>query len=58
MPVHEIGIHEQVLDDFRNIINTFRGASRDEQSSPAFLQLQHTISSVQAIIEEIKGLSL
>lgn len=57
MPIHDISIHEQVLDDFRKILNTFRGVSRDEKSSPPFLQLQHTISCVQAIIEEIRGLS-
>ncbi|WP_434627100.1 tyrosine-type recombinase/integrase [Chromobacterium sp. CV08] len=55
MPVHEIRIHEQVLSDFRGIVLFFHESSRGDKNSPAYLQLQHTISSVEAIIEELRG---
>ncbi|MCP1290345.1 site-specific integrase [Chromobacterium sp. S0633] len=54
MPIHEIGIHEQVLSDFRNIVRFFYDSSRGDKNSPAYLQLQRTISSVEAIIEELR----
>lgn len=54
MPIHEIHVHEQVLSDFRDIVHFFHESSRDDKNSPAYLQLQRTISSVQAIIDEVR----
>lgn len=53
MPVHEIGIHEQVLADFRQIVHFFNASSRADQHSPAYLQLQKTITEVQHVISEL-----
>ncbi|WP_019102001.1 hypothetical protein, partial [Chromobacterium haemolyticum] len=54
MPIREIGVHEQVLSDFRDIVQFFHQSSRGDKESPAYLQLQRTISSVQAIIDELR----
>jgi integrase len=54
MPIHEIGVHEQVLSDFRSIVLFFHESSRGDKDSPTYLQLQRTISSVEAIIEELR----
>ncbi|MCP1290407.1 site-specific integrase [Chromobacterium sp. S0633] len=53
MPIDEIRIHEQVLSDFRGIVKFFHESSRGDKDSPAYLQLQRTISSVQAVIDEL-----
>ncbi len=55
MPVHEVQIHEQVLDDLRQTVSFFHTASRNEANSPAYLQLQRTIAGVQSIIDEIEA---
>lgn len=54
MPIHEIHVHEQVLSDFRGVVLFFHESSRGDKDSPAYLQLQRTISSVEAIIEELR----
>lgn len=54
MPIREIGVHELVLSDFRGIVQFFHQSSRGDKDSPAYLQLQRTISSVQAIIDELR----
>jgi integrase len=55
MPVASVSLHEQVLADFRSIVSFFNNASRHEADSPVFLQLQRTIASVQAVIDELEG---
>jgi hypothetical protein len=52
MPVDEPAIHVQVLADLREVFKLFYSASRGESGSPA-LQLQQTISNVQAVIDEL-----
>lgn len=54
MPLHDIGTHEQVLADFREVVRFFHDSSRGDQRSPAYLQLQRTIAEVQTVIAEIK----
>ena len=54
MPVADRSVHEKVLDDLRSIVRLFYTASREEPSSPAYLQLQMTISSVQSVLKEIE----
>ncbi|MEQ1638478.1 MAG: site-specific integrase [Methylococcales bacterium] len=55
MPLHELPIHQQVLQDLRGIVVFFSEASRGDANSPAYLQLQRTIANVQSIIAEIEG---
>jgi integrase len=55
MPLHELPIHQQVLQDLRGIVVFFNEASRGDANSPAYLQLQRTITNVQSIIAEIEG---
>ena len=55
MPVSDLTLHELVLDEFRSIVHFYKNASRTEEHSPAYLQLQRTISEVQSVIRELKG---
>jgi hypothetical protein len=55
MPLHDSTIHKKVLEDMRSIVTLFSSASKNDSSSPAFLQLQRTISEVQQVIQEIDG---
>jgi integrase len=55
MPVSDLALHELVLDEFRSIVHFYKNASRGEENSPAYLQLQRTISQVQSVIRELKG---
>ena len=55
MPLHDVNVHEQVLDDMRSIVGFFNTESKEDQSSPTYLQLQNTINGVQQIIAEISG---
>jgi integrase len=55
MPIHDVNVHEQVLDDMRSIVGFFNTESKGDQSSPTYLQLQNTINGVQEIIIEIRG---
>lgn len=55
MPVSEIGIHKQVLSDFRGVVKFFYDTSRGESESPAYLQLKRTICEVNAVIEELEN---
>ena len=55
MPIFEIDVHQQVLADFREVVKFFHSSSRNDQESPAYLQLQRTISSIQSIIDELHG---
>lgn len=53
MPVHSIDVHAKVLDEFRTIARFFHDSSRGDAFSPTYLQLERTISAVQAVIVEI-----
>ncbi len=55
MPVRDVALHEQVLKDFRGVVNEFRQASAGDQESPAYLQLRRTISEVQGVINQLEG---
>ncbi len=55
MPVNDPAIHIKVLVDLRGIVKLFYESSRDNASSPAYLQLRHVIDSAQAILEELEG---
>ncbi|APW42891.1 hypothetical protein [Rhodoferax saidenbachensis] len=56
MPVQDVALHQQVLTEFRGVVLQFKGADRGDGSSPAFLQLQRTISEIQATIDELEGM--
>jgi integrase len=57
MPVRDLTLHEHVLNEFRSIVHFYKNASRGEENSPAYLQLQRTISEVQSVIRELKGVN-
>lgn len=55
MPVRDIAIHQQVLKDFRSVVNEFRTAGVGDQESPAYLQLRRTIAEVQGVINQLEA---
>lgn len=55
MPVHDLEMHKQVLREFRSVVMQFRDIGQGDMSSPAYLQLQRTISEVQAVITELEA---
>jgi len=55
MPVSDLALHEQVLQEFRNVVLFFKDGSHGDMTSPAYLQLQRTIAEVQGVIQELKG---
>lgn len=54
MPIHDLKMHENVLSDFRSVARFFHDKSRGDSVSPAYLQLQRTISEVQAVVDELE----
>lgn len=52
MPVAIASIHHEVLEDLRGVMKFFYASSHAERGSPA-LQLEHTISKVQAVLSEL-----
>lgn len=55
MPVSEPDIHEQVLDQLRPVVLEFANASRNNEQSPAFVQLRSTLDGVRRVIEGLKA---
>lgn len=55
MPVTNIELHRQVLDDMRSVVKFFAESSRGDGDSPAFLQLKRTIASIQSVINELEA---
>lgn len=55
MPVRDTALHTQVLDAFRSVVHHYKDVGRGETHSPAYLQLQRTISEVQGVIRELQG---
>lgn len=55
MPVADVEMHKKVLQDFRGVARFFFDESKNDSSSPAYLQLKRTITSVEAIIDELEG---
>lgn len=55
MPVRDPVIHREVLNGLRFTVNLFLESSRGETSTPAYLQLQRAISSVQDVISRTGG---
>jgi hypothetical protein len=55
MPIHDLPMHEKVLSDFRGVARFFHDASRGDSVSPAYLQLERTISEVQAVVNELEN---
>jgi len=55
MPVRDAGLHRKVLEGLRGVVRFFHDTSRGEALSPAYLQLQHAIAGVQAILTELEG---
>lgn len=57
MPVRDAELHAQVLEDFRGIVKFYMDVGRGETQSPAYLQLQRSISEVQKVIRDLKETS-
>lgn len=55
MPLQDASVHREVLADLRKVIGFFGASGREESSTPAFLQLQRTITNVQSIVGELEG---
>jgi integrase len=55
MPLHDKTMHERVLAEMREVVILFDQSSRGDTRSPAYLQLQRTITEIQAVIEELEG---
>ncbi|MCK9187845.1 tyrosine-type recombinase/integrase [Acidithiobacillus sp.] len=55
MPVTDLSLHNQVLADMRSVVKLFSDTSRNDENSPAFMQLQRTVASIQAVINELEG---
>lgn len=55
MPLSDVEIHKQVLMDMRQVVSLFIKSGREDNNSPAFLQLKHTINNIQSIISELEG---
>lgn len=55
MPLSDVEIHKQVLMDMRQVVSLFVKSGREDNNSPAFLQLKHTINNIQSIISELEG---
>jgi len=55
MPLQNASVHRQVLADLRKVVGFFGTSGREEGSTPAFLQLQRTITNVQSIVGELEG---
>lgn len=54
MPVRDINVHAQVLEDMRGVVHTFYNASRQETKTPAYMQLRRTISEIEAVMDELE----
>lgn len=55
MPLKDASVHREVLADLRKVVGFFGASGREEASTPAFLQLQRTITNVQSIVGELDG---
>jgi hypothetical protein len=53
MPVNNKSLHEKVLNDMRETVLFFENSSRADIKSPTYMQLQQTISEIQAVIKEL-----
>ncbi len=55
MPLHDKATHEGVLASMREVVVFFEQSSRGDTQSPTYLQLQHTIAEIQAVINELEN---
>lgn len=53
MPVSDKFLHESVLENMREVVLFFEQSSRSYISSPAYMQLQRTISEIQDVIAHL-----
>jgi integrase len=55
MPLKDSAIHERVLEDLRPVVLDFAAASRNNQQSPAFVQLRTTLDGVRRVVEGLNA---
>lgn len=55
MPLRDAAIHERVLKDLRPVVTDFAAASRNNEQSPAFVQLRSTLDGVRRVVEGLKA---
>lgn len=56
LAVKNAKIHEEVLEGLRPVVLQFYNASRGENYSPAYSQLQDVLERVESIIDELNGI--
>jgi len=54
MPTTDLILHTQVLSHMREVVLLFERSSRSDAKSPAYMQLQRTISEIQTVIGELE----
>lgn len=55
MPLTDTAIHERVLEDLRPVVVEFAASSRNNEQSPAFVQLRTTLDGVRRVVEGLKA---
>jgi integrase len=55
MPLKDTAIHERILEDLRPVVLDFAASSRNNEQSPAFVQLRTTLDGVRRVVEGLKA---
>lgn len=55
LPLNDKSVHENVLDNIRNIIKKFKDSSISQTHSPAYMQLKSLIFNIESLIYEIEA---
>lgn len=53
LPLSDLSVHQNVLEQFRSIVNTFVDRSKGQRRSPAYLQLQQVLEAVKRLVDEL-----
>lgn len=54
MPLHDVNIHRQVAEDLRPVVLAFAGASRGNDTSPAYTQLRIMLTKADKVATDIE----
>jgi hypothetical protein len=53
MPLNEPDVHRNVRDGYRSVVRQFVGAGRDDEHSPAFMQLRRTLDAIELLVDDL-----
>ncbi|WP_204289308.1 hypothetical protein, partial [Serratia marcescens] len=53
LPVRDAGVHMAVVESLRPVVTTFAEASRHNETSPAYVQLQRMLHAARVIAADI-----